>query len=633
MLARCHSPSEDFRDRAPHRALVVLAACAVIAAAGCGGGEGEGDRAAAPAEVIDAPTVLLVTIDTLRADRVGAYGKENAGTPTLDALAEAGALFENAQATSPVTLPSHASVLTGRSLPAHGVFNNGTFALPEGVPTLATRLADAGYDTAAFVSAPVLAERYGLDAGFRHYDDEIPKPPPTRTGVVVHYEERSGQETARRALAWLAARGTAPAFVWVHIWEPHAPYIPPPEFAERFPNDRYQGEVAAADAAVARLLREIRAMGRGDQLLTIVTADHGEGLGEHGEPTHGIYLYQGTMRVPLVFHGPHYGIAERRIVEPASLSDIAPTVIEMLGVQPLPSIDGLSLAGAVRGDGVMPERRGVFAESHLPRLEFGWSGLRAMVTNDLVKIIEAPRPELYRLDEDPKEADDLAAENPERVEALRGALSFLLGSAEEHAEDLSSERAISEEELAQLRSLGYAASGRVSLGEDDDLVDDDLVDPKDRAEFIERYDEAIAMTTRGEPANALPLFERLGEIEPDNPSLLFHWGQAQIAAGRHDAAQETYRKLTKVDPSFGQAWYRLGQLLDAKGEHEGALAAYTRASQLDRFNVEPRKARASLLAQLGRVREAIEVLEEAKEIAPRDRAIQGELDKLWARMP
>lgn len=607
-----------------------LAALGIVAIllAGCGGGK----DAPAARSVADsgAQTILLVTIDTLRADRVGCYGRENAGTPAIDALAAAGTVFESAHASSPLTLPSHTSMLTGRSLPAHGIFNNGTFALPDGVDTLATRLAGAGFATGAFVSSPVLARRHGLAQGFAVYDDDIPRPA-QREGLVVHYEERAGQETARRALAWLAAQGTRPAFVWVHVWEPHAPYTPPAEFRERFGDDRYQGEVAAADAVVGRLVREIESMGRKQGLLAVVTADHGEGLGEHGEPTHGVFLYQATMRVPLVVSGQGWGVKSQRIAEPASLEDIAPTLLEFAKQPPLAGADGASLAPALTGAGPMPARAGVFAESHLPRIEFGWSGLRAFVDKDGLKLIDAPRRELFDLAADPAESNDLRAARAADADRLAGALAARVTAAEERLADYGTDTAVSEEDLARLRSLGYAASGR-RLEAGAMLVDPQLADPKDRREFIARFDGAVGMALSGRAAEAEAVFAELAKVDPENPTLLKELGQAQILGKRFDEAIATFRKLVTVDPGFGSAWYRLGQLYDQKKDVPAAEASYRRAAAVDPVSTGPRKALASLLAEAGRIREAIDVLEEAKRIDPRDPAIQRDLDRYWAQI-
>ncbi len=599
----------------------------LLSGAACGRSAPEaparGPAPAAPAARITAPTVLLVTIDTLRADRVGCYGRADAGTPALDALAAAGARFDDAQTTAPLTLPAHASIHTGRTLPAHGVRNNGTFAVPPDVPVAADAFQHAGYVTGAFVSSPVLAFRHGLARGFQQYDDDIPRGT-RREGLVTHYDERAGIDTVRRALAWLSQQGGRPAFVWVHLWEPHAPYHPPAEFA-RFA-DRYQGEVAAADAALGVLVREVAALGR-ERVLVAVAGDHGEGLGEHGEPTHGVYLYRATMRVPLIVSGPAFGVKPAVIAQPASLADLAPTLLGLAGLPGLRGADGLSLADALTGKGPFPARAGVFAESHLPQIEFGWSGLRALVTPEH-KFIDAPRPELFDLRADPDERKDLSAQRAD-VDRERRALEEAVRRAAAAAPASGADRSASSAELDTLRSLGYAASGRrISARR---LVDPQAADAKDRATFLARYDEATGLVERGSAPQAVTLFEALDREDSRNPGLLLAYGQALIMARRLDDAVKVFRRAVAVDPGYSLAWYRLGQLLDNAKDVKGAENAYRRAIDADPLSLEPRKALASFLADQGRLDQAIDTLERAKELDPQDRAINGDLERFYAR--
>lgn len=609
------------------RSTGALAALALIlAAAGCSKPEGRQESPASRPQ-LDVPTVVVVTIDTLRADRLGCYGHPDAGTPAVDGLASGGALLTMAQTTAPLTLPAHTSILTGRTLPAHGVINNGTFALPAQVPTLAEAFQEAGYATGAFVSSPVLARRYGLARGFDEYDDRVPRLG-GRRGLVVHYPERPAVKTVARAVEWLMDQGSRPAFVWVHLWEPHAPYRPPAPFAERFGEDRYQGEVAAADAGLARLLEGIRVAGREGKLLIAVTADHGEGLGAHGEPTHGVFLYQETMHVPLVIHGPAFGIEARRIDAPVSLADLAPTLLDLMGLPPLTGADGASLAGILAGE-QEASPRAVFAESHLSQLEFGWSGLRAVVEGG-TKMIEAPRPELYDLRRDPAEQEDLAPKERGRVEELSGVLATLVRRAAASAPDTSSAHSASEEDLDVLRSLGYAASGRAGGGAV--LVEPEGVDPKDRVEFIKRHDEAVGMMRTGKLPEAIETFEQLAVQDPDNPSVLLQLGQAQIMAQRFDDALVTFRRAVEVDPDFALAWYRLGQLEGHQKNYAGEEAAYRQAIAKDPFNIEARKALAGVLARQKKIQAAIDTLEHARDLDPTDPAIRAELEKLWARL-
>ncbi len=608
--------------------LQVLALSVLALTARCGLPGSAPSDGSAPA-VIDAPTVVVISIDTLRADRLGCYGHAGAGTPVIDALASNGARFESAETTAPLTLPAHSSLLTGRSLPAHGVFNNGTFKLPSTVPTLAESFQRAGYATGAFVSSPVLSARYGLGRGFDRYDDQIAKKTPQQ-GLVVHYDERSGRETATHAIAWVDGLGNKPAMLFVHLWEPHAPYQPPAELAQQFANDRYQGEVAAADAALGRLLEGLRALGRGGKLLVVVTADHGEGLGAHGEPTHGLFLYRETMRVPLVFNGPQLGIKAAVHRAPVSLADIAPTLLELSALPALAEIDGRSLAAMVRGQGEAPNRDGVFAESHLPQLDFGWSGLRALVSTDGTRLIDSPTPELFDETVDPDAAHDLAAARVADVTLKRRALNALVDAAAALKPASEAEHSVSAEELERLRSLGYAATGR-QAATGHDLVDPKRVNPRDRVTFVADFDQASARTRENRHAEAIALYRKLLAIEPKNPGLLLQFGQALMLAGQLPEAQVQIRAAIAVDPSYGLAWYRLGQLLDNAKRVPEAEAAYRKAIQTDPANVEPRKALAGLLTENKRIPEAIQELEQAKAIDPNDASLARDIERLWAR--
>src|SRR5262245_49852554 len=273
-------------------------------------------------------SILLVTLDTTRADRIGCYGRADAGTPALDALAARGARFERAYTTAPITLPAHASLLTGSTPPHHGLRDNGLAALDESAETLAETCARAGRRTAATVSAFPLARSFGLAQGFELYDDEFGNSA-TAPGAM---RQRNGDETVRAARAWLAALAPDEAFfLWVHLFDAHEPYQAPAEFAQRFPGDPYQAEVAFADSSLGELCAALATLGRAEDTVVCVAADHGEGLGEHGEDTHALLLYDSTVHVPLVFAGP--GVAPRVVAEPVSVADAAATLVELAGIE------------------------------------------------------------------------------------------------------------------------------------------------------------------------------------------------------------------------------------------------------------------------------------------------------------
>lgn len=599
------------------RSSLPLLLATLIASSACGGR--------------DAPTVVLVTIDTLRADRVGAYGRTDAGTPVFDRLAAEGTRFAAAQATAPLTAPSHASILTGRTLPAHGVVFNRGYAIADAVPIATEAFQEAGYATGAFVSSKILAPRLGFGRGFEVYDDAI-ETADARQGPVLNIPERAGPKTVAAALAWLRGvpRGQ-PVFLWVHLWEPHAPYTPPKEFLDRFPGDAYQGEVAAADAALGQLLEGIEDAGRGRRLL-VVASDHGEGLGDHGEASHGVFLYQEVMRVPLVVHGPAWGVRPQVIEEAVSLADVGPTLLELAELPPLRGADSVSLAAALTGKGPLPARTGVFAESHLPQIEHDWSGLRAMVHGPL-KLIEAPRPELYDLAADPGEKRDLAAGQPDAVREALETLTDLrrraLASAPAPEESASS---VSDEDLKNLQALGYAASGRRS-DPARDLVDPSAPDPKDRADFLFRFHRAMQISQTGRPREAIPIFEDLLTVEPRNISLLMQYGQSLILSGFLDRALGVFRSAVEIDPTFAIGWVRIGQIRDAQKDLAGAEEAYRKAIEANAETIQAYKALAGILAESGRVEEAVGLLEVARKLDPSDPSIENDLRRFGGQAP
>ncbi|MBP7147590.1 MAG: sulfatase-like hydrolase/transferase [Acidobacteria bacterium] len=576
-------------------------------------------------------TIVLVTIDTLRADRVGCYGRPNAGTPQFDELAANGVLFAQAQTTAPITVAAHTSILTGRSLPAHRVYTNAGFVLPKEVPTLGESFREAGYATAAFVSSKILAQQHGLDRGFDVYDDEMPGRDPRAGNVQFHVDERAGVQTVERALAWLSAVGGGPAFVWVHLWEPHTPYQPPPEFLARYGSDLYQGEVAAADVALRRLVEGVRASRQG-KLLVVVAGDHGESLGEHGEAAHGVFLYNAVMHVPLVIAGESWGVrAKQEVRETVSLADLAPTLLEIAGLPALPYSDGVSLAPILRGTGPVPPRDGVWAESHLPRLEYDWSGLRAF-TDGKLKLIEAPRPELYDVVADPQENIDLAAERGTDLAARRRSLQADLARARAAAPAESATAALDEEDMAALRGLGYVSAGRRAKPDAGELVDPARTDPKDRREFMVLFHEAVTASQNGQAAKVLPLFDQLEQVEPKNLTLLLEKGNALIGAGRFDDALALFQRGVAVDPEFVVGWHRIGQLLDQRHDVRGAEAAYRKAVEADPDTVMSLKALAAICYSQGRYKEGMVLLERVLKLDPNDPRVTRDLQLFKARL-
>jgi arylsulfatase A-like enzyme len=412
-----------------------------------------------------APTpdrLVIVTLDTTRADRLPAYGDSKVATPALDRLAHEGVVFDHTESVAPLTLTAHSSLFTGLYPPHHGVRDNADPPLDARYATLAEMLHARGLRTAAFVGSTVLAADRGLARGFDVYEvgGEPGVAPPRR---------RPASRVVDDALTWLDAAGSSAFFMWVHLYDAHAPQTLPEEFRQRYATDLYAGAIAFMDSQIGRLLDRLEQKGAIETTAVIVVADHGESLGDHGELEHGIFLYESALHVPLIVRAPK--VAPRRISALTSLVDIVPTVLELMGAEPRPA-DGVSLMPALSGHGALPERA-VYAESMYPR-RFGWSPLR-MLCDGRFKLIDAPRPELYDLDVDPFEGHNLAIERPTVVRAMRGGVEAMSKNRDDGAS--AGGTVLPAADTGALLALGYVSGSPpppTSLGRD----------PKD---FIEEY--------------------------------------------------------------------------------------------------------------------------------------------------
>ncbi len=570
---------------------------------------------------LDAPrSVLLLSLDTTRADRLGSYGHPDAGTPQLDRLAARGTRFAHALAPAPVTLPSHATLLTGWDPPRHGVRHNGLYALAPEVDTLAEACAAAGLRTGGFVGSLVLASRHGLAQGFEAWGS------PREDGSVglFHLAERPASEVNREALSWLRSIERDPFFLFVHYMEPHAPYVPP-EGSELA--DPYQAEIAAADRALGELLFGLASLGRSAETLVVVVADHGESLGEHGEESHGVFLYDATLRVPLLMAGP--GVPGGRVVEtPVGLVDVAPTLREALGLPAASQSDGRSLWPLLRDDEAPAAARPLYAETFLPFYDHGLSGLRALRSGDL-KLVAAPRPELFDLGVDPGETRNLADERPEELRALQ---ERLRRGVEEATEAGLRARAVelAPAERAALESLGYLGTPAQR---------DAGADPKDHIGEIAALERASRRAQRGELAPAAAELEALLDA---TPRLLEAWLRlAAVRAllgdweGAIRAAQELIARAG--DDAEGRRIASRSQLLIAQSRVEQdrpelAVEALQAALVVPQ-PVAVHENLALLLARLGRLEEALAGLEPVEtrgDATPRTqqilRALRAELE-------
>jgi tetratricopeptide (TPR) repeat protein len=571
-LGRRRTRKEEAAGRAGRRRvarLLSLAAVAALLAA-------LGTRALWPTRIARDPalSVLLVSVDTLRADALGCYGRADAGTPWIDGLAAAGVRFETAHAHNVVTLPSHANILSGRYPLQHGVRDNTGFRFPPTTPTLATILREKGWRTGAFVSGFPLDSRFGLDRGFEVYDDRFGGSEAARGFVMP---ERAGTATVRAARRWIESVRGQRFFAFVHLYEPHFPYAPPEPFASRFPGHPYQGEVAAADAALEPLVEPLLAAGPAERVLVVFTADHGESLGEHGEKTHGIFAYEATLRVPLVLFAPHL-LSPRVVATPVRHVDILPTVLDALGLSVPDGLPGRSLLPVVSGRASAPPDS--YLESLSPTLTRGWAPLYGLVSGGL-KYVDLPLPELYDLEADPGEKTNLASSRPGDVERLRARLARLrssdVGTGGQVAEDSAT--------LENLRALGYVGAG---------------------APLKERY------TEDDDPKRLIDLDARLEEAI------------TRYHAGDLEGAVAACRAVLARRPDMPQAYLQLAYLERARGRLDEAIAASRRAVELRPRDPEALSLNAAYLTEAGRAREAVELL------APHVEAGESDVDLLIA---
>jgi arylsulfatase A-like enzyme/Tfp pilus assembly protein PilF len=532
--------------------------------------------------------LLLVSLDTVRADRLGAYHYASAQTPHIDALAASGLRFEQATTVVPLTLPAHASLMTGTFPGWHGVRDNGGFYLDDDQVTLAEMLRDKGFRTGGFVGAFVLDRRWGIAQGFdRYFDDfDLDRFPDASAMDMI---QRPGSVVVDRTLEWLRADSERPFFAWVHLYDAHTPYEAPEPFQSRFPRTRggaYDAEIASADAQVGRLVDGLRTDGRLDDTVVIVVADHGEMLGEHNELTHGFFIYEGATHVPLIVSGP--GVPSGVVADQVRIVDVVPTALSLLGVAVPKVVQGADLMPLARG-----QHLGLVAhsESWYPRYHYGWSELRS-IQDGRFKLIRAPRPELYDLANDRSEEQDRAGESASRIEVLgRGLDEFESRTARAGAP--KGPRAIDPETEERLAALGYVSGS---------------INPK-----------TIDGPARGDPKDKIELYNLLKEAG----TLSFE--------GKVDAAIATVRQALAKDPEIVEAHMLLGNFFKKSKKPQEAIAAYRDALARDSEHQNALFSLALAYKDEGRLDEALAGFERARELDPRNGKVLWQLADLWMR--
>ncbi|MEP6802436.1 MAG: sulfatase-like hydrolase/transferase [Acidobacteriota bacterium] len=531
---------------------------------------------------------MLISIDTLRADHLSVYGYHGVSTPAIDSLARDSVRFENAYSHVPLTLPSHAVLLTGLLPWENGVRDNLGFRLAPGLSTLASRLRDRGYATGAAVSSWVLRADRGLSAGFDFYDDAMPDNP-TR--------ERSGSDSVDRLVRWADSIAGKPPFLFLHLYEPHFPYSPPEPFRSRYERAPYDGEIAAADQAVGRLLDALRRRKLYDDAVILLVSDHGEGLGDHGEDEHGVFLYRETMRVPLLWKRPASRGRGESVSRPVGLMDVVPTLLSAARAPVPPELPGVPFEASL---GKPSGRRVLYSETFYPRLNFGWSDL-ASVIDDRYQYIEAPRPELYDVVADPSEMRDLAAAKTDAFRSLRAALARM-------PRPLPVPEAPDSEEVKKLAALGYvhvAAAGAGSTARPD---------PKDRVATLRDFRRLLALYYGGEDAEVIPLARRMAK---SNPGILSVWtalaGSLERTGRAGEAAAALREGLTLASDGAPleqrtQAFADLGRLLMAAGDRAGREAVLREAVAVGAASEDSRRELARMYLESQRHSDAVELL-------------------------
>ena len=545
--------------------------------------------------------VLLITIDTLRADALGAYGNRRADTPAINRLAAAGARFTDAHAHNVTTLPSHANILSGKYPTEHEVRDNAGFRFPKTLETLATLLKAHGYRTGAFVSAFPLASRFGLSRGFDVYDDSFVD---AQVRPAFLEQERRGSETVGRAKRWTDASGP-PYFCWVHIYEPHFPYAPPDPFRSQFRDDPYLGEVAAADAALAPLLDPIVARGRDGHTLVVLTADHGESLGEHDETTHGIFAYEATLRVPLIVFESR--LARPRVVsEPARHIDLLPTILDALSIRQPDGLSGRSLLPFVESSSTdaraSDSDETIYFEALSGNLNRGWAPLHGLLRHRL-KYIDLPVPELYDLDHDPGEVRNLATAQPQKVDEMRTALSAFARDRREAVR-----RGESPETRERLRSLGYINTAAGALKTRYTEADD----PKRLIQLDVLLQDVVRLYLAGDLRGALARCRELVQRRPTMVVSLLELAHLEREGGNLPQAIDALRRALAVNPEDTQTLALLTAYLTQAGRPREAVEVCAPYIARDQADLQLLVSGALALAAAGRYTDAVSTMTKAR---------------------
>lgn len=597
--------------------------------------------------------VILISIDTCRADHLGCYGFDKPTTPNLDALAEEGIRFDNVLATAPLTLPAHCSMLTGTIPPAHGVHHNLDYRLDGSNVTLAELLQKAGFRTGGIIGAFVLDAQFGLDQGFDHYDDDF------GTSITTsNVDERLGAEGSQRAIDWITRHKDERFFLFLHYFDPHFAYEPPEPFASRFAGDPYAGEIAYTDACIGRVIEKLKELGLYESTAIVVVGDHGEMLGEHGEPDHSFFIYESAVKVPLITRVP--GLTDSRVVGGiAGIVDIVPTICDLLSVEIPHEIQGRSLCPLMTGREEPDAARTLYCESLTPTI-YGGNSLLGVVSSNW-KYIQTTRPELYDLEADPQEQNNLVTVEAYRAQDMQDLLREILDK--QLARDRSGQQDVGSDTRRRLETLGYVGGGSIS---EEFAFDQSREDPKalidlhnmneelryhvfardfGRAEALaERMVEmrpsfpgvhhqlARIAIARDRWADAIPHLERVIELDPQEAGALNDLGLAHKSLRQYDLAAAQFRRALEVKPDYALAEHNLGLVLSESGKVAEAVEHFRRAVEIDPEYADAYNNLGTALSRLDRNEEALACFQRAVQIAPAYQSAISNLAVQWVRM-
>lgn len=594
--------------------------------------------------------VLLITLDTTRADRLGCYGYSKAETPNLDSLSENGVQFLNAYCQVPLTTPSHGSIHTGTYPLYHNVRNNGQYLSPE-IVTLAEVLKNKGLKTAAFVSSFTVDSRFGFDQGFEVYDDKFGE---EQTFKPLNSERRA-EEVYSSFAQWMDKNTADQFFCWVHFFDPHLPYVPPSPYRERFSDQLYDGEIAYMDEYVGKTINKLKQNNLMDKTIIILAGDHGEALGEKGERGHGVFLYESTMRVPLIFHAQNHLPSGEIISTRVRLIDLMPSILDIMEIPEPEEIQGQSLLPVIQSG--QKNHYSTYIESRFALENFGWHELVGLIDGDW-KYIKAPQEELYNLAQDPEEEKNLIHEQKKIHLEKKNKLDQMIKDFSSASFD-SQKRSLSSEEMQKLRSLGYIGGGEApSSGkrpDPKDKVDElHLIQRALQYELEENYKEAafiykqLISSTPDAPNyyvnlalmqaqmkrfdEATQTLDKGLEVIPDSKVLLHRLGHTYLATGKAEKALHTFQKLLETDPQNFDALLVSAWILSSTEEKEEAQKYFRKALEIEPENKFARKNYALCLATSNRLTEAIDIYNKLKKEYPEDHEIYQDLGIAYGSM-